>query len=301
MNTQQANQQDGSLTGVLSGISAYLIWGLSPVYWKMLQMISAMEIILHRIIWSFFFLLLLMILFRQTAEFKKIIKNPKILLILTGTAVLVSLNWFTYIWSVNNGFIIQASLGYYINPLVNVLLGMLFLRERLRRLQVIAVVLAAIGVLYLTFFYQTFPWVSLTLAFSFGFYALIRKTAAVSSLIGLTIETMVISIPAVFYLGLLHHSGEGSLGKFGSTTDVLLIGTALVTATPLLLFNLAGKRLMLATLGFLQYLAPTCMLLIGVFLWGNSLVSAQIIAFLFIWVALALYSIDSIRSFRRKH
>lgn len=290
-----------SLSGILTGISAYLIWGLSPVYWKVLTRVPAFEIILHRIIWSFLFLLLLMAVRRQLLHLFAILKNPKLLLILSGTALLVSVNWTTYIWSVNNGYILQASLGYYINPLVNVLLGMLFLHERLRRLQLIAVLLAASAVLYLTVFYQVFPWVSLTLAFSFGFYALIRKKASVTSLPGLTIETMVLSIPAAICLFYLHREGQGSLGTYDVIIDLMLIGTALVTAVPLLLFNVAGKRLMLATLGFLQYLAPTCMFLIGVVLWGNELVPAQLISFGLIWVALALYSLDSVYTYRVTH
>ncbi len=287
-----------SLAGVLSGISAYLIWGLSPVYWKELQHIPAFEIINHRIFWSFCFLAILIIALKQLPDFLSILKKPKILLILAFTSVLVSLNWLIYIWSVNNGYILQASLGYYINPLVNVLLGMVFLRERLRRLQIIAVLLAACGVLNLTIFYSSFPWVSLTLAFTFGFYALIRKTVAASSLAGLTIETMFLCIPASIYLLYLHQLGTGSFGKSGFYTNSFLISTALVTAIPLLLFNLAGKRLMLATLGFLQYLAPTCMFLIGVVLWGNDLLPAQITSFGFIWIALALYSADSLWYFR---
>jgi chloramphenicol-sensitive protein RarD len=287
-----------SIAGVLSGISAYLIWGLSPVYWKELGQVPAFEIINHRIFWSFCFLLILMVVLRQLPDFVAILKKPKILLTLTFTSVLVSINWLVYIWSINHGYILQASLGYYINPLVNVLLGMVFLQERLRRLQILAVVLASCGVLYLTIFYKAFPWVALTLAFSFGVYALIRKTAAASSLAGLTIETMLLSIPASVYLLYLQQSGTASLGTFGLFTDAFLVGTALVTATPLLLFNLAGKRLMLTTLGFIQYLAPTCMFLIGVFLWGNSLVPAQIVSFAFIWIALVLYSVDSFVHFR---
>ncbi len=299
MTDNQKQKRDSvSVAGVFSGISAYLIWGLSPIYWKELQQVHPFEIIIHRIFWSFCFLMILMIVLKQLSSFFAILKKPKILLTLALTSILVSVNWLVYIWSVHNGYILQASLGYYINPLVNVLLGMVFLREKLRRLQFFAVLLAFSGVLYLTVFYKTFPWVSLTLAFSFGFYALIRKTAAASSLAGLTIETMLLSVPASIYLIFLHQTGTGSLGKFGLTTDALLLGTGLVTAIPLLLFNIAGKRLMLATLGFLQYLAPTCMLLIGVFLWGNNLVPAQIISFIFIWIALAIYSFDSLIHFR---
>jgi chloramphenicol-sensitive protein RarD len=301
MKIMETKKDYASVFGVVSGISAYLIWGLSPVYWKELQVVTAFEIIVHRIVWSFLFLLILVIVRKQFGQLIAIIKSPRIMLLLVITSLFVSSNWLVYIWSVNHGFIVQASLGYYINPLVNILLGMIFLKERLRRLQILAVGLAFCGVLFLTVFYRAFPWVSLTLAFTFGLYALIRKTAAVGALIGLTMETLLLSIPALIYLVYLKQAGQGAFGQIDGKVDLMLAGTALVTAIPLLLFNLAGKRLMLATLGFLQYLAPTCMLAIGVVVWGNVLVPAQLISFLFIWVALALYSVDSVYSYRINH
>ncbi len=287
-------QQNRSPLGIISGVSAYLIWGLSPVYWNLLQQTPALEIISHRIVWSFFLLIALTILLKQSIHFLRVFQNPKMILIMLITSILISINWLTYIWAVNNGFILQASLGYYINPLVNVVLGVVFLKERLRRLQLVAVLLAFAGVIYLTVFYNTFPWVSLTLAFSFGFYGLIRKMAPIGALVGLTVETMAVSIPASLFLFYLHAQGNGSFGNIDYQTDSLLVGASVVTALPLLLFNLAGKRLMLATLGFLQYLAPTCMFLIGTFLWGQEIVTAQLICFAFIWLALLLYSMDSL-------
>lgn len=290
-----------SFTGISCGVLAYLIWGLSPVYWKELQMVPALEIICHRIVWSFFLLVALVIIAKQWREFVNVFKRPSLILIMLGTSSIISLNWFIYIWAVNNGYILQASLGYYINPLVNVLLGMLFLKERLRRLQIVAVFMAFTGVLVLTIFFGSFPWVSLTLAFSFGFYALIRKTAAISSLVGLTAETLMLSIPASIFLIFRFSNQAGAFASHGLYIDLLLIGASLVTALPLLLFNLAGKRLMLATLGFLQYLAPTCMFLIGVLLWDEEVASAQLIAFICIWSGLVVYSLDSLVVFKKLH
>lgn len=287
-----------AVSGTFFGALAYLIWGLSPIYWKELNRVPAFEIITHRIVWSFLFLFLIILASKQIREFIRILFTIRMLLILVGSALLVSINWLVYIWSVNNGYILQASLGYYINPLVNVLLGVVFLGERLRRARAFAVGLAFIGVLNLTIFYNTFPWISLTLAFSFGFYGLIRKTAAVNSLVGLTIETLVLSLPAIVFLVAMEQKGVGHFGHGGWIQDMFLVGTAIVTALPLLLFNLAGKRLMLATLGFLQYLAPTCMFLIGVFVWGETIVTAQLISFGFIWTALACYSLDSALVYR---
>ncbi len=294
----KTDKNRSSLLGITSGTLAYLIWGLSPIYWKELHSIPALEIIMHRIAWSFLLLFFLILVSRRGREFTSVIKQPKMMLIMLATSIVISINWLVYIWSVNNGYIIQASLGYYINPLVNVLLGVIFLKERLRRVQLVAVILAFSGVVSLIVFYKTIPWVSLTLAFSFGFYALIRKVVAIRALVGLTIETLILSIPAVGYLSYLNLQGDGKFGEMGMQMDLMLIGAALVTALPLLLFNLAGKRLMLATLGFLQYIAPTCMFLIGIFLWGEEIVPAQIFCFICIWIALVLYTADSISTYR---
>ncbi|MGD8716193.1 MAG: EamA family transporter RarD, partial [Desulfobacterales bacterium] len=194
------NPRSESVYGVIYAGLAFLIWGLSPVYWKALGSVPAMEIIMHRVVWSFLFLLPLIVLQRKWDEFVGVLKNCRILLILLMTAIFVGGNWFLYVWAVNHEFLLQGSLGYYINPLVNVVLGMIFLRERLRKPQLVAVLLAASGVVYLTLYYGEFPWIALTLALSFGFYGLIRKIAPVGSLVGLTIETMLLTLPAGIYL-----------------------------------------------------------------------------------------------------
>ena len=189
-----------SVSGLVYAGSAFLIWGLSAVYWKALGAVPALEITMHRVIWSFFFLLILIVLQRRTRELMEVLRNGRMLLTLFATAIFVSGNWLLYIWAVNSNYLLQASLGYYINPLVNVVLGMVFLRERLRKPQILAVLLATSGVLYLTISYEEFPWIALALALSFGFYGLIRKIAPVGSLVGLTIETMLLSFPAITYL-----------------------------------------------------------------------------------------------------
>ena len=290
-----------SVLGVLYAASAFLIWGLSPFYWKALGAVPALEIILHRIVWSFVFLVPLVILYGRWKEFIDVIKNRRTLFILMLTAIFVSCNWFLYIWAVNNDRLLQASLGYYINPLVNVVLGMVFLRERLRPPQILAVLLATAGVLYLTIHYGVFPWIAITLALTFGFYGLIRKVAPVSSLVGLTVETMLLSFPALIYLVYLDTDGIGSIFRVSFEMDLLLMGSSLVTAVPLLLFTMGARRILLSTVGLLQYIAPSGMFLLAIFVFDEPFSMAQVWTFVFIWTALAIYSIDSIRFYRLNH
>jgi len=219
-------------------------------------------------------------------------------LILFPTTILLGFNWLIYIWAVNNEHILQASLGYFINPLVNVLLGMVFLKERLRPLQTVSLVLAGIGVLYLTFHYGEFPWIALSLAFAFGLYGLIRKVAPVSSLVGLSMEMLFLSVPALAYIVFIDSKGTGALFHISIKIDLFLIGTAFLTAFPLLLFTLGARRLNLSTVGFLQYIAPSCMFFLGVFLYNEPLSSAQILTFILIWTALLVYSTDSAMYYR---
>lgn len=286
------------LAGVLFGASAFLIWGLSPLYWKLLAVIPSSEIVLHRIVWSFLFLVLLLFCQRRWQEFFSSLASKKIVLRLTLSTLCVATNWFCYIWAVSHNYVLQASLGYYINPLVSVFLGMIFLRERLRRLQAIAVLLAAIGVTYLTLHIGQIPWVSLALAFSFGFYGLIRKTTQVGSLVGLAIETLLLSLPAAAYLFHLQSIGQGAFLHTRPSIDFLLIGTSVITALPLLFFALGARRLHLRTVGFLQYIAPSCMFLLAVFVFKEPIIKAQVQTFIFIWLALGLYSADSYLAYK---
>jgi len=290
-----------SVSGVLYAASAFLIWGLSPFYWKALGAVPALEIILHRIVWSFVFLVPLVILYGRWKEFIDVIKNRRTLFILMLTAIFVSCNWFLYILAVNNDRLLQASLGYYINPLVNVVLGMVFLRERLRPPQILAVLLATAGVLYLTIHYGVFPWIAITLALTFGFYGLIRKVAPVGSLVGLTVETMLLSFPALIYLVYLGTNGMGSIFRVSFEMDLLLMGSSLVTAVPLLFFTLGARRILLSTIGLLQYIAPSGMFLLAVFVFDEPFSMAQVWTFVFIWIALIIYSTDSICYYRRNY
>ncbi len=299
--TAHIEERSQTLAGVAYAGSAFLIWGLSPIYWKALAAVPAFEILMHRMIWSFLFLTPLVLLQRRGREFVQAITTFKTLLILLGTTLLVGCNWFLFIWAINSGHILQTSLGYYINPLVNVLLGVVFLGERLRKLQLAAVGLAFTGVFFLTVSYGQFPWVSLALAFTFGFYGLIRKVAPVSPLVGLTLETLLLSVPALAYLILLDRTGTGAFLRTGWTTSLLLMGAALVTGLPLLFFTNGTKRLHLTTIGFLQYIAPSGTFLLAILVYREPLHTAQFLTFLLIWSALALYSWDSVAYYRKKH
>jgi chloramphenicol-sensitive protein RarD len=289
-------------TGIVGGVyatAAFLIWGLSPLYWKALKAVPAFEILMHRMIWSFLFFLPIILLQRRFKEFIALLKDKLIVVILLGTTVIVGFNWFLFIWAINHDHVLQTSLGYYINPLVNVFLGLIFLKERLRHLQIIAVVLAGISVAYQTVSLGGFPWIALGLAFSFGFYGLIRKVAPVGALMGLSVETLLLSIPALMYTAYLHQTCTGAILRMGRRVDLLLIGSAFVTALPLLLFTHGARRINLTTLGFLQYIAPSCTFLLAVFYYHERLTWTQVGTFVLIWIALGIYSIDSVLFYRR--
>jgi chloramphenicol-sensitive protein RarD len=294
----QATGASDSPQGVILAASAFLIWGLSPIYWKALAGVPAFEILMHRMIWSFVFLAPLVLLQGHLKDLIGALTSGRTLSILFLTTLIVGGNWFLYIWAINSDHILQTSLGYYITPLVNVLLGVVFLKERLRRLQLVAVGLAAVGVTYLTLSYGQFPWVALALAFSFGFYGLIRKVASVGPLVGLTVETLLLSIPASTYLLYLDHTGRGAFLHAGTTISLMLMGAALMTGLPLLLFTMGTKLLRLATVGFLQYIAPSCTFLLAVFIYHEPLVPAQLCTFGLIWTALAIYSYDSVKVYK---
>jgi chloramphenicol-sensitive protein RarD len=297
---QTSKLKSDSIFGVIYAGSAFLIWGLSPAYWKVLGAVSTLEIILHRVIWSFFLLMTLIVLQRRWGEFLAVLKKRRMLLTLFATAVVISGNWLLYIWAVNNNYLLQASLGYYINPLVNVLLGMIFLRERLRKMQIVAVLLATAGVLYLTIYYGEFPWIALTLALTFGVYGLVRKMAPVGPLVGLAVETMLLFVPAVMCLYYLDSRGMRFIFRVSFKLDLLLIGCAPLTAVPLLFFTLGAKRLYLSTVGLMQYIAPSCMFLLAVFVYDEPFSKTQVLTFITIWTALVLYSTDSVIYFRRE-
>ncbi len=300
MTAKASETRSEPVFGLIYAASAFLIWGLSPLYWKALVAVPALEIIAHRVVWSFLFLMGLILLQRRWSEFAEILKSGRMLLTLMLTAILVSANWLLYIWAVNNNYMLQASLGYYINPLVNVVLGLLFLRERLRRPQILAVMLAASGVLYLTIAYGEFPWISLTLALSFGLYGLIRKVAPVGALVGLAVETMLLSPPALIYLIHLNSQEADTILRVSLKLDLLLIGCAPLTAAPLLFFTLGAKRLYLSTLGLMQYIGPSGMFLLAIFHYNEPFSTTQVWTFAMIWAALGIYSTDSVIYYRRE-
>ena len=281
-------------SGVLAAVVAYTLWGILPVYWKALQAVPALEILAHRTVWSLVFVLLLLALRRQWNWVRQARKRPRMLLVFGLTTCLLGANWFTYIWAVNSGHVVDSSLGYFINPLLSVLLGVLFLKERLRPWQGVAIGFALAGVVFLTVAYGAFPWIALTLAGTFGFYGLLRKTAPLGSLEGLTLETALLSIPTVAYLLTLESAGSGAFGHAGLPTSLLLVGAGVVTAFPLLMFAYAARSVSLATVGILQYIAPTLQFLLGVLVYDEPFSPARLIGFAAIWVALAMYSTEGL-------
>ena len=290
-----------SPAGAACAVAAFLIWGLTPIYFKTLRAIPALEILMHRMVWSFLFLLPFVVFTNRRNEFRTAISSGRTMLVLLVTTMLVSSNWFVFIWAINSDRILQTSLGYYINPLINVVLGVVFLKERLRPAQLMAVILAAVGVVYLTIEIGRPPWIALFLAFTFGFYGLIRKVASVNALVGLTIETLLLSFPALVFLGYHYIDGSGAFLRSDGRTDILLMCAALVTALPLLLFTTGARKIHFSTIGILQYIAPSCTFLLAVFVYREPFRTAQLWTFILIWAALLLYSIDSVAYFRRHH
>lgn len=294
---EMTNQADSIRGGILA-VLAFFLWGMSAVFWKALAYVPPFESLMHRMVWSFLFFLIIVFVTGRMTELVNTLKNPKSMGILIVTTIIISLNWYIFIAAIANSRILQASLGYYINPIVNVVLGIIFLRERLKKAQGVAVLLASSGVIYLTVSQGELPLEALGLAFTFGFYGLIRKVVNVSAVTGLTIETFLLFFPALFYLIYLAQQGSGLFFYLNLKTDILLICCGLVTGLPLLLFNMAARQLRLITIGFIQYLAPTCTFLLAVFVYGEPMPKERLIAFCFIWVALLIYSIDSYRSHR---
>ncbi len=275
--------------GIIYALLAYSAWGIVPLYWKLFGQIPALEILSHRVIWSMVFLTFLITLQRQGSELWKLLHSPKVLGLLLITSFLVCFNWGVFIYSITVHRVVESSLGYYINPLVNVLLGAVFLKERLKREQAIAVGFAALGVTYFVFQFGQVPWIALGLALTFALYGLLRKLIPVNPLVGLTIETGFVTPIALLFVGHLQSSGTGHLGTNGWLT-ALLMGCGIVTSFPLLWFNHAAKRLQLTTLGFIQYLAPSLQLLIGIFLFSEPFTTTHGVTFACIWTALGIYS-----------
>lgn len=286
--------------GVLYALGAYSLWGLLPIYWKLLDQVPVFQLLGHRVVWSFVFLALTLLLTGQWTSLKKTIRQPRTVLVYTLSSLLIGVNWFIYVWAVHEGFIIETSLGYFINPLLSVLTGVIFLRERLRAGQWLALAIAAGGVLYLTFAYGSLPWIALSLALSWSVYALVKKLAPLTSLQGLTLETAALLLPAIAYLIWSEVEGRGILFHYSLGSDILLIATGLVTSLPLFLFALAVIRIPLSLIGVLQYLSPTLQFLIGLLIYHEPFDSSRFVGFALIWTALLVFALEGFMALKRR-
>lgn len=278
--------------GIWYGIGAYACWGLFPIYWKWLTHVSALELIAHRIIWSCVILVAIVLFTRQGQDFRQAIFTPRVLRIYFVAAILIGVNWLVYVWAIISGYVVESSLGYFINPLVSVALGVILLRERLRVGQWVPIVLATIGVVYLTFAYGKPPWIALTLACTFGLYGFVKKTAPLNSLYGLSLETGILFLPATLYLLFAEFTGQGAFLHTGIVSDALMMGAGVVTTIPLLMFASAARRIPLSMMGVLQYLAPTLQFLCGIWIYQEPFSQQQFIGFAFVWVALIIFAVE---------
>lgn len=286
--------------GVLSGVAAYLIWGFLPIYLKSLQAVPTLQIMLHRVMWAFVFVMLLVLLRRRWAGIRNSLRNPRVILTYTITAILLAVNWLVYIYGINSGQVVETSLGYFINPLLSVALGVIFLRERLRPMQWLPVGLAGLGVLYLTLQYGTLPWIALALASTFGMYGLIKKIAPLGAMDSLFVETGIIFLPALIFLIFSENQGAGAFGHQGLQISLLLVFSGVVTALPLLLFGQAARSIPLSLLGILQYIAPTVQFLLGIFLFREPFSLTLLVGFAIIWLALLIFSLEGFLNHRKQ-
>lgn len=294
------SQQTTMRGGIISAISAYVMWGVAPLYFKLLENVSADEILVHRVVWSTILLAVIVVATKKTRSLICTLKQPKHLLNLTITATFLGVNWFIFIWAVNNDHLLDASLGYYINPLFSVALGVIFLHERLRPWQIFAVALAFIGVLVQLFMIGSLPIISLALAGTFGIYGLLRKKMHVDSFVGLLIESAVMLPIALVYWLMFLNTNTTNMFDNSVSLNVILICAGIVTTAPLLCFTSAAKRLTLSTLGFFQYIGPSIMFILATWHFQEPLHLAKLVTFACIWTALLIFSIDSINARKRK-
>ena len=294
-----SKQANAAQVGVICAIAAYSMWGIAPVYFKQLIVLPAAEILMHRVIWSALLLIGLIAALTQWPKVIAAINNKRVMQILFVAGLLLGANWLLFIWAINNDHILDASLGYYINPLINIFLGRLFLGERLRTLQRVAVGLAVVGVAVLVFSYGHVPWIALVLAGSFSVYGLLRKQVAVDSLPGLFIETLMLSPFALVYW-VCFGSQYSNLFNNDISLNLLILAAGIVTTAPLLCFTAAARRIMYSTLGFFQYIGPTLMFVLAVYLYGEPLEEARLVTFGFVWFALLLFSADSLVNYRQQ-
>ena len=286
--------------GLLYAAMAYIAWGLFPIYFKQLVQVNAFEVVMHRMVWSFVFLMGVLLVLKRWAWLRDVARQPRVLLAFALSALLLSANWSVYVWAVQNAHVLDASLGYFILPLVNVAMGFAFLRERPRPVQWLAVAVAASGVLWLTLQAGRLPWVALVLAGTFGTYGLLRKVAKLGALEGLTLETLLLLPMAVALLGWWTWHGQGALVQGDPVTLGWLLLAGPLTAIPLLLFAAGARRIPLATMGLLQYISPSLQMLLGVWLYGEPFEPARAIGFYLIWAALAVYSAEGLWRMQRR-
>ncbi|HEX2074661.1 MAG TPA: EamA family transporter RarD [Geodermatophilus sp.] len=284
--------------GIAFGLTAYGLWGLFPLYFPLLEPAGGVEIVAHRVLWSLVFIALLLTVVRRWSHVRAAVTDRRSLLVLTGAAVLIAANWLVFVYGVNSGHVVETSLGYFINPLVSVLLGVVVFGERLRLLQWVAVGIAAVAVAVLTVDYGRPPWIALVLAATFGLYGLMKKLVRVEAAPGLFVETALVALPAAVVLAVLHAGGEGTAGNAGTGHLLLLISSGIATAVPLLLFAAATRRIPLSTVGLLQYITPLMQLAVGVFIHGEPMPPARLAGFAIVWVALAVFTVDSLRQAR---
>ncbi|WP_070001123.1 EamA family transporter RarD [Cellulosilyticum sp. I15G10I2] len=286
--------------GVIYAVVAYTLWGILPIYWKLIDSVFSIEILSHRILWAFVFTMVIIATTREWKALKLIMKDKKQMFYIFIASILIAFNWGLYIWAVNSDKIVDASLGYYINPLFAVVLGMLVFKEKLNYWQAGALLLASVGVIIKTLQYGKIPWVSLGLAVSFGLYGMMKKFIRANSIVGLTIETTMLVPVAALYITARQMSGGGAFGREHIGVILLLIGSGVVTAVPLLLFSSGAKRLPLSVLGFTQYIAPTISLFIGIFVFHEVFTAVDMISFGLIWIALMIYSCSQMGLFKRE-
>lgn len=289
---EELNAQFTSRRGVSYAAVAYVIWGLFPLYWHALAHVPPLEVLMHRIVWSCVLLGGVLVVTRQWGSLLSAARNPRVLGIYSLAAVLVSINWFVYVWAVGQGFVVETSLGYFINPLISVLLGVVLLRERLRRAQWVAVGLAALGVAYLTVSHGQLPWIALSLAISFALYGFVKKLSPLGSVQGLALETGLLGVPALAYLVVGPASPGGAFIGASPATAALLVGAGVATTVPLLLFGSAARRIPLVWIGLMQYIAPTIQFALGILVFHETMTAERLIGFSAVWVALVVFAVE---------
>jgi chloramphenicol-sensitive protein RarD len=285
---------------VILGALAYILWGTFPLYWTLLEPGGAVEILAHRIVWSLVTMLVILVAWRKVPNLKALLRDRPKLLIISGAAVVISFNWGGYIWGVNNGRVVETSLGYFINPLVTVLMGVVFLRERLRRLQWVAMGIAFVAVVVLAVDYGRPPWVALLLAFSFGTYGLAKKQANAGAVESITVETLVLFPLAAAYIWWLMSTGQSNFASHGLSHAALYATTGIITAVPLMLFGAAAIRVSMVSLGLLQYLAPTIQFALGILVFHEAMPASRWIGFGLVWIALGIFTVEAINHHRRQ-